>query len=53
LAIPVLRWSFGIIKWHQEEIQKLDRKTRKIINTHNHPKAHIDNLYATRKKAVR
>jgi hypothetical protein len=29
LAIPVLRYSFGIINWHQEEIQKLDRKTEK------------------------
>jgi hypothetical protein len=28
LAIPVLRYSFGIINWHQEQIQKLDRKTR-------------------------
>jgi hypothetical protein len=27
LAIPVLRYSFGIINWHQEEIQKLDRRT--------------------------
>jgi hypothetical protein len=28
LAVQVLRYSFGIINWHQEEIQKLDRKTR-------------------------
>jgi hypothetical protein len=28
LAVPVLRYSFGIINWHQEEIQKLDSKTR-------------------------
>jgi hypothetical protein len=27
LAVPVLRYSFGIINWHQEELQKLDRKT--------------------------
>jgi hypothetical protein len=25
LAVQVLRYSFGIINWHQEEIQKLDR----------------------------
>jgi hypothetical protein len=29
LEVPVLRYSFGIINWHQEEIQKLDRKTKK------------------------
>jgi hypothetical protein len=34
LAIPVLRYSFGIINWHQEEIQKLDRKTRKMLTIH-------------------
>jgi hypothetical protein len=33
LAVPVLRYSFGIINWHREEICKLDRKTRKILNT--------------------
>ena len=22
LAIPVLRYSFGIVNWHQEELQK-------------------------------
>ena len=27
LAVPVLRYSFGIVNWHQEELQKLDRKT--------------------------
>jgi len=26
LAVPVLRYSFGIVNWHQEELQKLDRK---------------------------
>jgi hypothetical protein len=31
LAVPVLRYSFGIINWHQEEPQKLDRKTAHTI----------------------
>jgi hypothetical protein len=26
LAIPVLRYSFGIINWHQEKIKNLHRK---------------------------
>jgi hypothetical protein len=29
LTVPVLRYSFGIINWHKEEIQKLDRKQGK------------------------
>ena len=34
LAVPVLRHSFGIINWHQEELQKLDWKTRKLLTIH-------------------
>jgi len=32
-AVPVLRYSFGIINWRLQEIKKIDRKTRKITNT--------------------
>jgi hypothetical protein len=32
-VIPILRYSFGTINWHQEEIQKLDRKTRKMLTS--------------------
>ena len=52
LAISVLRYSFGIINWYQEELQKLDRKTRKLltINGQHHPKADVERLYVPRKK---
>jgi len=30
-AVPVLRYSFGIINWRLEEIRKIDRKTRKVL----------------------
>jgi hypothetical protein len=54
-AVPVLRYSFGIINWHQEVIQKLDRKTRKMLTIHGqiHPRADIDRLYVTRKEGGR
>ena len=47
LAVPELRYSFGIINWHQEELQRLDRKTRKLLTIHgqHHPKADVDRLY--------
>ena len=50
LAVPVLRYLFGIIKWHQEELQKLDRKTRKILTIHgqHHPNTHVGRLYVPR-----
>jgi len=55
LAVPVLRYSFGIINWHQEELQKLDRKTRKLLTIHgqHHPKADVDRLYVSREQGGR
>ena len=54
-AVPVLRYSFGIVNLHQEELQKLDRKTRKLPTIHrqHHPKAHVDRLYVPRKQGGR
>jgi hypothetical protein len=55
LAVPVLRYSFGIMNWHQEEIQKLDRKSRKMLTIHgqHHPRADNDLLYVPRKEGGR
>jgi hypothetical protein len=51
LAVPVLRYSFGIINWRLEEIKTSDRKTRKVLTMYkmHHPKADIDRLYVKRK----
>jgi hypothetical protein len=55
LAVPVLRYSFGTANWCQEEIQKLDRKTREMLTIHgqHHPKADVDHLYVPRKQGGR
>jgi hypothetical protein len=47
LAVPVLRYSFGIINWRIEEIKQIDRKTRKMLTVYkmHYPKADIDRLY--------
>jgi hypothetical protein len=54
LAVPVLRYSFGIINWRIEDI-KNDRKTRKILTMYkvHYPKADIDRLYVKRKEGRR
>jgi hypothetical protein len=51
LAVPVLRYSFGVINWRIEEIKQIDRKTRKMLTMYktHHPKADIDRLYVKRK----
>ncbi|XP_064076354.1 uncharacterized protein LOC135194637 [Vanessa tameamea] len=45
-AIPVLTYSFGIIKWSQTDIKKLEIKTRVTLTKHNyhHPKSAIERL---------
>jgi len=55
LAVPVLRYNFGIINWRTEEIKKIDRKTRKLLTMYkmHHPKADIDRLYVKRKEGRR
>jgi len=55
LAVPVLRYNFGFINWHQEEMQNLDRKTRKLLTIYgqHHPKADVDRLYVPRKQEGR
>ena len=44
--------SFGIVNRHQEELQKLDFKTRKLLIIHgqHHPKADAGRLYVPRKQ---
>ena len=51
LAVPVLRYSFEIINWRQEELRKLDRK-KKLLTIHgqHHPKADLDCVYVHRKQ---
>ena len=55
LAVPVIQYSFGIIKWTLAEIRKLDRQTRKMLTMHGalHPKADVDRLYIPRKDGGR
>jgi len=55
LAVPVLRYKFGIINWRTEEIKKIDRKTRKTLTMYkmHHSKADIDRLYVKRKEGGR
>lgn len=55
LAVPVLQYSFGIIKWTLAEIKNLDRRTRKLLTMHGalHPKSDVDRLYVPRREGGR
>ena len=55
MAALVLRANFGIVNWHQKELQILAQKTRKPLTIHgqHHPKADADLLYVPRKQGGR
>ena len=55
LAVPVLRYSFGIINSRTEEIKKIDMKTGKMLTMYkmHNPKADIDRLYVKREEGGR
>lgn len=55
LALPVLRYSFGIVNWRKDEIEKLDTLTRKqlTMNRMHHPKAAVERLYMPRAEGGR
>ena len=55
LAIPVVQYSYNIINWNLADLQKMDRKTRKLLTSNRslHPKADVDRLYLPRKDGGR
>ena len=54
-AVPVIRYSAGILDWTRNELQELDWKTRqkfKLSGSH-HPQADVDRIYIPRKAGGR
>ena len=50
-AVSLLRYGAGILKWNQNELQEMDRKTRKFMNMNKelHPRSDVARLYVSRK----
>ena len=55
LAVPVVTHSFNIINWTIADIDRLHRKTRKLLTIHrmHHPKADVHRIYLPRKEGGR
>ena len=51
-AVPVVRYSGGIVDWTKEDLENIDRKTRKLmtINKALHPRACVARLYIPREE---
>ena len=54
-AVPVIRYSAGIVDWTQSELKELDSKTRKKLKLSgsHHPQADVDRLYIPRRAGGR
>ena len=51
-AISLLRYSAAFLDWTKEELQQLNRRTRKLLTMHKglHRKSNVDGLYISRKE---
>ena len=50
-TVSILRYSAGTLKWTKNELQEMDRKTRKfmLINKELLPRSDVAQLYVSRK----
>lgn len=50
-VMPLLTYSFGILRWTQTELDALDRKVRQLLTYHRmlHPRSSVMRLYIPRK----
>jgi hypothetical protein len=53
LDVSLLTYSFRITTWRWQEVQKIDRKTRRILTVYkmHHPQADTHRLYVKMKEA--
>ena len=49
-AVSVIRYGAGIVDWTKNELQEMDRKTRKLLTIYRsmHPQGDVDRLYMKR-----
>ena len=54
-VISLLRYGAGLLKWTREELEWMDRKTRKLMTMYKklHPKSDVARLYVPRRKGGR
>jgi hypothetical protein len=54
-AASIMRYTAGIVKWNKEELEVIDRMTRKQLTLYGalHPKSDVDRLYVDRKDGGR
>ena len=53
--VPLVRYSGPVLKWTREELQQMNKRTRKLMAMHKplHPRDDVDRLYVLRKEGGR
>ena len=54
-AVSLFRYGSGIVQWNKQELQSIDRKSRKLLTIHGalHPRSDVDRIYVKRPKGGR
>ena len=54
-AVSLMRYGAGTVKWNKEELQEIDKKSRKTMtmNKELHPRSDVATIYVSRKKGGR
>ena len=54
-TVSLMRYGTGIVKWTKSELDKIGRKTRKVmtLNKELHPRSYVDRLYVSRMEGGR
>ena len=54
-TVSLMRHGAGIVKWTKSELDKIGRKTRKVmtLNKKLHPRSYVDWLYVSRMEGER
>ena len=49
-AVSLMRYGAGIVKWTKSKLDKIGRKTRKVmtLNKELHPRSYANRLYVSR-----
>ena len=54
-AVSLMRYGGGILNWRKDELEKVDRKTRKLMTMYGmlHPKSNVARIYVPRRSGGR
>ena len=54
-AVSLVRYGAGVIEWTQQELENIDRRTRKMMRLYDamHPRADVDPLYVRKDEGGR